>query len=533
MSFNLLHEPWVPALIGGTAVEVSLGDALRRAHEIDSLDHGDPLVAAATYRLLLALTLAVDRRPGEEGWQARLAAGLFDEAAVDTFASDDGELFDLFHPERPFYQVGGLEALSGRWSSPALLMPEVASGNNVPLFSFAPEEAVPPLSAPVAARRLLACHAFDTAAIKTGAKDDPRAKAGKTTGNPVGYLGGLGFTMPLGRTLFETLALNTPVLDPGGDDEPSWRRQLSAQWEIKQPRGPLELLTWQSRRIRLGTAVGANGEQVVDRVIVAAGDRMHFSPGFEPHTLWRTNKDKGGAAFLPARHQAGRSPWRGLSALLALQPDGDSVRGGGRTTCAALSHLVEAVDPDEYPVDAFVVGVEYGNQSAVVENTIADRVPVPLQAVGDEMLQSSLGGAVEQAELCMRALNGLQANLREAVGGDKIPWDKGERPGDGFVAGLDRPARELFLGVRDDIGSLAYALAQWEHELWVRSWEVADPLLDDAPAATVMGRGAKDFPRRLNTAEASFRAALNKALPTERAARDAEREARKTAKEST
>jgi len=59
-------------------------------------------------------------------------------------------------------------------------------------------------------------------------------------------------------------------------------------------------------------------------------------------------------------------------------------------------------------------------------------------------------------------------------------------------------------------------LTRWEQMLRGRTWSIADPLLDDAPAGTFLGRAqdreGKGFIRASN-AEVFFRAALRKALP--------------------
>ncbi|MGL5864766.1 MAG: type I-E CRISPR-associated protein Cse1/CasA [Dermatophilaceae bacterium] len=518
-TFDLGVRPWVPVVVGGQAGEVSLRDALIDANDIDGLDHADPLVAAAMYRLLLAIMVDALSVTTPAAWQKRRAEGRLDPSRVEQYFESHAEDFDLFHPTRPFFQVAGLESTSGRWSSPALLMPEVASGNNVPLFSPAPEDEVEPLTPAQAARRLIACHGFDTAAIKTGAVGDPRVSGGKTTGNPIGPLGALGFTMPMGRTLFDTLSLNMPVYFSSPEDRPAWRREIGPSWEVRQPVGVLDLLTWQSRRIRL-LPDELDGQVVIRKVIVAAGDRMEFTPDVELHTLWRESTRPGTAATVPARHQTGRAAWRGLSAMLAASADQDrsGTKNGRRWTAASFTQLAN-FEVEDAGVDAFIVGVTYGNQSAVIEDVQAEMVPLPLQAVGDDGVQRmALDEAVDQAEKCVSALNALDGDLRLASGGDPVPWDRGHRPGEVFVATLDASARALLRHVRNDPANLEGALLHWERTLSKRVWEVANRLLDATPPVAVRRRyrllpGRKE-PKEvgLNVADRCFTSAVRKTL---------------------
>jgi CRISPR system Cascade subunit CasA len=69
MRYNLVTDSWIPAIrTDGTAVELGLLDALVHAHEFAALHGESPLVAAALYRLLLALLHRVFGPPTLEQW---------------------------------------------------------------------------------------------------------------------------------------------------------------------------------------------------------------------------------------------------------------------------------------------------------------------------------------------------------------------------------------------------------------------------------------------------------------------------------
>ncbi|NNM46442.1 type I-E CRISPR-associated protein Cse1/CasA [Knoellia koreensis] len=378
--FSLIERPWLRVVRAGRPVTVSLRVLLDEAEAIDDLDWGNPLEASAILSLLVAVVKDALRVEGMAGFTRLWAAGRFPDGAFDLHWAEHSSRFDLFHPDHPFFQVGGLEPASGNPKPAALLVPEVATGNNVPIFAAATETSAPALSPADAARRLVACHAWDTAAIKSGAKNDPQVKSGKTTGNPTGAMGQLGVVTLIGRNLFETLMLNLPLGEVHEEDRPAWRAEHDATWASREPLGTLDLYTWQSRRVRL-YPVTVDGDLRIPQVLVAAGDRLSSRPqGVEQRTGWN-RPDKGSSAVRPRRLRPGRAAWRGLAALLT----GADV-GGERSPVAGVIDQMEqlvnnGVLPLDHPISVHLVGVEYGNQSAVIEDVISDRTPLPVIAL--------------------------------------------------------------------------------------------------------------------------------------------------------
>src|SRR6266542_1999415 len=152
----------------------------------------------------------------------------------------------------------------------------------------------------------------------------------------------------------------------------------TAEWESRPANGLLDLLTWQSRRIRLVPEVDA-GEVVVRRVMVAAGNRLQATPQVEPHTMWRQNPNPrpGQGSVRPMRHQPGRAAWQGLTSMLALPELAD---GKAQVSTSLLLTQISRLRvgghlPEDLPLQVLTVGVEYGNQSAVVEDVMVDVIP--------------------------------------------------------------------------------------------------------------------------------------------------------------
>ena len=438
---------------------------------------------------------------------------------MQAYLVDNFDAFDLFSPTRPFYQVADLTALSGETKSVALLRQEAATGNNVPLFADSTETSAPIMRPAEAARRLIAVQCYDTAGIKTGAVGDLQAKQGKAMGNPVGPLGQVGLVALIGRNLFETLLLNLPPRPISPADRPAWRADPapSAAWEVRLPLGDMDLATWQSRRLRLHPNI-VDDELVVTSVVVCAGDRLPYTPDLEWRTGWRRveRPKPGEPALRPRRWMTGRAAWRGLAATVTGAVTTSSEREIVAAVIDRVRDLGEDLLPVGYPLGLQIVGVEYGNQSAVIEHVIADRTPLPLMALNDEegeRVRRVIELMVLQADSVARALNTYGDNLRLAVGGEKVPWDKGQRLGDTFHQGLSADAYRLLLGLSGDPSQADASGEAWRVLLRRRAALLADQLSDQMPAKAWLGHGEDGKKMRQQNADAFFHSALNKALP--------------------
>ncbi|WP_194918119.1 type I-E CRISPR-associated protein Cse1/CasA [Catenulispora rubra] len=335
MEFSLVDEPWIPVLRGGERVRVGIRQALLEARSITDLAPDAPIQEPAILRqvLLPVVWAALGPCRDDDEWAVRFGQDGFtasEQLRIEAYLTAHRPRFDLFSADTPFAQTPGLRALNGRTKSVALLMADVPSGNNVPLFAAATEATRVELTPAQAACWLVSTQCWDTAAIKTGAVGDEKAKGGKTTGNHTGPLGRLGLAYPAGLDLYQTLVLNSPVLASDFvDDAPAWELPPpDAGWGTRPVNGILDLVTWPARRIRLFPEASGDGVRVA-RVVVAAGDRMKEVPDFEPHTLWRHGA--GAKARRPRWHRPGQPAWEGMAALLAVGgADGTSGTHGTR-----------------------------------------------------------------------------------------------------------------------------------------------------------------------------------------------------------
>lgn len=518
--FDLVREPWVPVLSGGARLDVSLQDALIRAHEWDGLALEEPTQVVALLRQVLLPVvldaLAVPRNNTE--WSQWWDVGILDGERIATYLAEHADRFDLFHPEYPFAQVRGLRTAKDETKPVSLLLPAAATGNNVPLFSARTEGDPPALTSAEAARALLAAHCWDTAAIKSGAVDDPQVKAGKTTGNPTGPVGQLGVVIPIGPTLASTIMLNTLIVPQGLalEDRPQWRAEPAVPgWRRRPAHGLLDLLTWQSRRVRLVPETDEHGLTVVRQVVLAAGDRLDPLPEDEPHTGWRQveNRKAGDPARRPVRHQPGRAAWRGMAALLATTEP-----AAGMSSTGLIKQLAdlraESYLPVDLPLQVLTVGVAYGNQSAVVEDVMVDALPLPVAALSpDGDVRELLLEVADQAEHLRAAANRLGDDLRLAAGGEKLPWDKSQRLGDALVHQFTPVVRRMLAGLQREPERADDAAWAWKRAARRLALDAAELALDAAPPSAFLGRQESErIAHRLSIAENRYQVVLRRIL---------------------
>lgn len=271
MTFNLARDPWI-AVDGARAVSVR--EALAGAHRIRVMGDYAPY-ALSELRLLLAVAYRayseeISRAASPAAWWRSVwEAGRLPEGPLDDYLGRWADRFDLFGP-RAFMQAPGLVQESGGFSPVAALLARGSSGK-APFYDRRPaldDDGADPAEA---AKMLLFTQAFDVGGIKTlpagahGRNGKQYAEKGSAS------LGWCGYQMSavlVGSSLFETVMLNLPLEDSSGrpvyavcGDLPPWELDPPGPLPShRAPEGPVQALTWQSRRVRLvedgGRAVG-------------------------------------------------------------------------------------------------------------------------------------------------------------------------------------------------------------------------------------------------------------------------------------
>ena len=521
-NFNLVDEPWLPVVWGdGTAREVGLRDALVRAHEIRELVDGSPLVTVSLHRLLLAILHRNFGPKSFEDWKDLWRGARWDADVLDRYFAEWRHRFDLFDAARPFYQSMTLKD-GTKVHPPALLAMERSAGNNPTIFdhSFAASRSL--MSPAEAARQLVARQAYSLG----GGVSDPFnfSQATLTAGFSV---------LALGDTLFQTLALNLtqygsehPIL-PTERDQPIWEqddphvptKNGHDDKEGTRPRGPIDHLTWQSRRIKLLTQ---DDPLRVIGVQLSQNLKPHAET-YDPFKSFAMSKEQG---WVARRLDPDRAVWRDSHAI--FQQTSESGRRPvlfnwlGRVFRANRSKEIQAAAA--YPLSILGLGREATAKAADVSIWRHERFTVPLAYLEDTTLLGDLREMLELAEDVGRLLgrgtttiqtDGKTVNVPRpfqllaqtllAVGENRADPKRVEAaidhlaPQQRYWAGLEVPFRALLrdlAGDAPDAAREAWAIAL-QRAAWEAFREATSGLDRTARALEAVARAEHELRRRL------------------------------------
>lgn len=399
-SFSLLDDPWIRCVLtDGSDREVSIRHVFDGSVAIAEIRGDSPTQDYAMLRMLLAIFWRAHRhdadvRPGQtfdlevwrdDAWDAARSNAPDDD--VLAYLREHAARFDLLHPTQPFMQVADLATQSGAAAPISRIIPEAETS----LFTMRAGAGAESLLPAEAARWLVTCQAYDYSGIKSGALGDPRVKGSKGYPIGTGWTGQTGGTTVLGRTLRETLVLNTSsrCLTSGEKDRPVWEREPdgAAERPFPQPTGPADLATWQSRRIRLFVDAGR-----ITSVLVCNGDRIPNAGANvldDPMTPYRYSANKSTKAndvFYARPYETDRMMWRSLEPLLARDGDLDLKRGvkpgkrPGTLEDLALAELHSETDLEILNVR--LTSASYGSNQSSAATTVDSRIGIPRALLG-------------------------------------------------------------------------------------------------------------------------------------------------------
>jgi CRISPR system Cascade subunit CasA len=523
-TFDLLDEQWITVTEhAGVAREMSLREVFGQADGFAALGGEVPTQEFAISRLLLGiLHRSIRHRPGTavEIWSQLWDQWPADD--IDNYLVEHRDRFQLFHPGTPFFQVPGLRSEKDAVSSLDKLIADVPNGAKY--FTTRAGGGIERITFAEAARWLVHVHAFDPSGIKTGADGDARAKGGK--GYPIGvaWAGGLGGVYLEGANLRETLLLNLVLADPNGDrfsgeDTPPWERDPDGPGvrDVNGHSGPVDLFTWQSRRVRL---IASGGE--VTGVVLCNGDALEpFNKHLlEPMTGWRyseiQSKKAGEPRHYPLTHDPEKSLWRGLRSLL-----GDVANSApltGRAIAPGVVEWVGALLDSEalsaaHPIRLHAVGMQYINNQSIVGDIVDDAIGFSAALLAsDPRLRACAVNAVQVAENAVDALGALAANLTMASGGEP-DGARGRAREEGFFA-LEAPYRNWLRGLDPQATDHDPSASQWERTVYTIVRRLGDELTTSAGPQAWVGRPVRERWMDASLADDRFRHRLRTWLPS-------------------
>ena len=463
--YDLISQPWIQILDEDGAVrERSLLEVVAEAPRLVEIAGEVPTQNFAILRFLLAILHRAlrDEMAGISGptslseWvEAREHWSEVVVPAAAAYLEAYRDRFDLFHPRTPFFQ--SIELAEAKVSGLEKLIIDVPNGT--PFFTTRIRGGLERISAAEAARWLVHVHAFDPSGIRTGIKGDPRVKGGKVYPTGPGWAGQIGGVHLAGSNLLDTFTFNLVVrseiknADPCLHDLPPWERPpTGAGIEGRPgPTGPVDLYTWQARRVFLvGDAGGVTG------IVLGNGDAMtpHNRHTLEPMSRWRysepQSKKFGTTTYMPLQHAPEQSLWHGLASLLPRAEYRQRTKTGERQFLEPdLLRWAAAIAPvllgqDRTLAQVTAIGLTYGSNNSVVEEMIDDRLELPLSLLADHdgtLIQMAVDAA-DSTQTGVRALSGLAAQLAQASGAGPKELDGPQaRAAERAYADLDWPFR--------------------------------------------------------------------------------------------
>lgn len=515
MTFNLVTEPWIPVLMtDGSAEKLSLTECFQRATSVRRLTGDLPTVSFALLRLLLAITHDAIGFHDRHDLKTAVVDGIDIDRIVEYLATM-ADRFDLFDARRPFFQVAGLRTAKDEASGLEKLIGDMPNGE--PYMTTRGGRSIERIRAAEAAQWLVHCHAFDPSGIRSGALGDPLVSGGK--GYPIGpaWAGQIGGVVVHGRTLAETLVYNLTATSGDPTDRPVWAldaphtEQRSMEPELA---GPVTLLTWQSRRIRL-----VGNRDAVTGLVLCQGDKMtpQNRHGVEPMTAWRFSepqtKKLGLDVYMPLKHDPSRDGWRGFPAMVSASP---ADKKGRAATLRPLVVDALAEKSDDLDLEMLVglelVGITYGSNEAIVDDIVHDHLDFRIGLLGEHAveLRTLVHDAINQATFCVREVGKLAANIARAAGDHDGTDGALASAQTAAWAALNHPAREWLAELHPTTDVLD-ARRQWQCLLRLALEQVAADIAAAAsPAATVGRRTPYGY---MTTAQAEL--FLRKTLRTE------------------
>jgi len=526
VAFNLIDEPWIAVLDrDGHVVELSLSEVFARAESLEQIVGEVPTQQFAILRLLLAILHRATGGPKDlTAWVALSQDWTLAARLATDYLERFHERFDLRHPSEPFFQVADLRTEKGEVSGLEKLIADVPNGS--PYFTTRLGRGLARIGWAEAARWLVHVQAFDPSGIRSGAVGDPRVNGGK--GYPIGpaWAGQLGGISLVGEHLAETLVLNLVVpdmvdIETSAGDLPPWERahldQCADESHGGEPRGLVDLYTWQSRRVRL-----SGDDDGVTGVLIAQGDRAapQNRQVFEPMSAWRFSepqtKKSGVPTYMPRSHSAERQFWRGLEALIPHSEKDSSGAGAPRSLQPKVvqwaARVRERTDLLAPVVRLRATGVEYGPQNSTFAEIIDDELVLPADVLDDDALAHCAIDAVDSAEAGVRALVQLARNVARASGGSTEDEGPGNRARERAYAELDVQFRAWLVGLSSEADRRDMS-AVWHGRVRDLLYRLSRQIISEAGPAAWVGRSVQGTHVDLGRADAWFRTALSKALP--------------------
>ncbi|MGW0491142.1 type I-E CRISPR-associated protein Cse1/CasA [Streptomyces olivaceus] len=449
-SYSLTVRPWIPVgdLTTGDYCEVGLTEALTRAHEL-TLAARPGQEHAVLLRVLLAAYDAAAGPASFAAWTQAWQAPTLDVSRLSAYLEKWADRLDLYHPERPAFQAGGLTDYPRAHTA---LRPAYLGGAAGMWFNRDALANEDPIEAGEAVRYLLVRTAYDVAGIKGG------VGGGRTYGSWLGPLAGVTHVSLTARTLKDELLLNLPPAERSPGDMPVWERPEDlplTPGARAAVTGRLAWWTWPARLLRL--------KPDGDGGVVA----LAWHDGLRPDTgTWEA-----------AQAHDPMTAWAGPNQRLTPQATETDPRlpvwFPGRTVLggtAVVDHAVRAAEAGVLPAGLRLrltaSWVSYNIHKVVLNDEQGDTVVLgPAVLLADPVRREQMAAAAHFAQRIPRAIRRVLA--REDDTGTAF------RTSDLFLDRLDRPWEQLLQALAGTDGGV-HPVHAWRDAVQEEAFELFD-----------------------------------------------------------
>jgi CRISPR system Cascade subunit CasA len=413
-SFNLIDSKWIPCVLpDGEREELSIKETFDNTSEIQEIFDPSPLVTVAIHRLLLAI-LHRNFGPANEIEWAKLwnnGKGDWDKAKLTAYLEKWHSRFDLFDEKYPFYQSASLTSTGIQKSEPIsignLIHESAIYLGKATLFDHDTGDMIRGIFPEKAVRLLLAFQCFVLGGYaglsKPRLKGEESAKAASLAKGVVCFM--------RGRNLFETLMLNLCAYNTTDevpfhaekDDKPAWEKDEDTKPKDRNVNGYIDLLTWQSRRIRFLADVNGTGRLTIRNMLIRKGNQFPNNYSLYGKETMQTfiKAKQGNDPWPPLSFHEEKSLWRDSMILFQSIEDKNA-------RPKILDWLNDLVEDNYLPTSATynmdMVGLISDQASILLWRH--ERLPLPLKLLEEknENLLEKLRDALDVAESAGRLL---------------------------------------------------------------------------------------------------------------------------------
>jgi len=414
--FDLWNEPWIGLeKEGGGLVRLGIGETLLNAHKFRGIFDLSPLVMVGIHRLLTAILQDLYSPAADKDLKRLWSLRQIDQDDIFEFARKFGDRFDLFSPDKPFYQSAETSPVPLKGEnikSIANLIPDVPSGTEHTHYRHGVQ--MNQVFCPVcAAGGMVALPAFSTSG---GAGIKP-----SINGVPPLYV------IPCGSNLLESLLLSLviPNYQPSAraidEDQVWWKREplIPRSAEVVSV-GYLHSLTFQPRRVRLYPEVLDGSCSRCGQPITFGVRKMIFDMGesrpkdapawFDPFVAYKVRDTK---PPIPIRPVEGKAAWREYSNLFLKKPEDETTRKEKTIRPSVLDQIADLREGDTGANTLRCVGMRTDMKAKVFE-WVDTGFEVPGNLLRDELAGYQIDKSIQFASSCASTIASV---FRKTFGG--------------------------------------------------------------------------------------------------------------------